>query len=45
MSSIIRVRDGRKVTVKCAACGRSMTVKWDEEPPYYCYRCEDEAAK
>ena len=29
--------------VICIMCRRQMTVKLYENPPYYCYKCNDEA--
>ena len=30
-------------SVNCVMCGRKMTTQQTENPPYYCYKCHDEA--
>ncbi len=31
------------IEVKCVMCYRKMTTTKDENPPFYCYKCHDEA--
>ena len=31
----------RILKVRCNGCGKPMEVKREENPPYYCYKCED----
>lgn len=35
--------DHYRMEVNCIMCGRKMTTTKEENPPYYCYRCHDEA--
>jgi hypothetical protein len=36
-------RNYNRIDVNCIMCGRKMTTTKEENPPYYCYRCDDEA--
>jgi hypothetical protein len=33
----------KRIPVKCNVCRRDMTVRDYENPPYYCYKCNEEA--
>lgn len=35
------VDQSRKKKVKCNICGRDMEAPKEENPPYWCYKCED----
>ena len=36
------VRNMNDMDVTCIMCGRKMTSRREQNPPFYCYRCSDE---
>lgn len=39
---ILKNTQKTRKNVTCNVCGRSMTVRDYEHPPYYCYQCDEE---
>jgi hypothetical protein len=35
--------DHHRIDVKCIMCYRPMTTTKEENPPYYCYKCHEDA--
>jgi hypothetical protein len=41
MANIGTSKGPQKKKVKCAMCKRTMEAPVEENPPYYCWKCED----